>query len=96
MAYTFKQKLFEGNDNAQFGYSVALDGYSLVVGSPAEQSVYVYRRTISGDWESIKRITYALPSLYGSSLDIDGRYLAVGVPVTGASGGVAFYSKDQG
>lgn len=89
---------FQGDDRGsdeQFGHSLALDGDTLVVGSPREESgastnvgaAFVFRRNINGAdlWgRAAKLVPPAVESnlLFGFSVAISGDDIAVGAPIT--------------
>lgn len=68
-----------------FGYSVALDQDTLVVGAPELAggdnggSAYVYERTASG-WSLAQTLTEQDTSCFGFSVEIQGATVAVGAP----------------
>lgn len=85
--WTFERKL-EALDAAPFdyfGYAVELHEDMAIVGSLGDEpggSVYVYRQSpLNGDWTQVQKIVppdTAQGDSFGSSVDADGRYLAIG------------------
>jgi hypothetical protein len=71
-----------------FGSSLSVSGNSLVVGSPGAARAYVcsYNAT-SGNWEITQELQSPSVSsnstLFGTSVAIDGNYIAVGDPIDG-------------
>lgn len=76
----------------RFGTSVAAEGNTILVGTPAELyadgsigSVYVYQRDLSGQWFLLQRITHPQPNngaQFGFSVAISGNIMAIGAPGT--------------
>merc|ERR1712195_418907 len=92
----YRQKYyFNGNNlaNANFGFSVSLEGNYLVVGANAENgntgAVFVYHRV---DYAHDGPIWTEMPDMpllgtyrsnFGSTVSLSGKYLGVGAPLTG-------------
>jgi hypothetical protein len=92
--WTFAQKITasDGAANAHFGYSVSIDGNTIVVGAPGANSnkgkLYVFSRSstslpftqkvIRGEWlESINAPEITNSSRYGTDVDISGNNIIV-------------------
>jgi hypothetical protein len=81
---------------AWFGYSVAIDGDYMVIGSPSDDGsagslsldgdVYIYKKDFGGvnNWGLIKTLTLPLGD-FGFSVAISGSYIVVGAPYEGGS-----------
>ncbi|MEM8963618.1 MAG: hypothetical protein AAGD38_19200 [Acidobacteriota bacterium] len=81
---------FDGEEEDEFGFSVALSGDTLVVGTNKEGggappgAAYVYGRDVGGmgSWGLVKRLEAPLPAqdddLFGSAVSIDGDVIVVG------------------
>ena len=81
-----------------FGYAVAIDGTTAVVGAPwdedrgARGSAYVFERHDAGPdrWGLARKLepvtAFELPGRLGAAVDIDGDTIVVGAPLPGASG----------
>ena len=78
----------EGSANDQFGRSVAIDGETLVVGSPGLGIVYVYERNAggTGQWDLVAELT-AEGEAFGTSVAINRDTIVVGAPAAGDIGG---------
>ena len=92
-AWQLQQKL-NANDTATggaVGYSVALDGDTLVAGNltfNSPQSAYVFTRT-DGSWSQRKKLTPSNPGsffYYGQSVAISGNTIIVGSPAETVNG----------
>lgn len=97
-----------GGATDRFGASVALDGDTLLVGSPGHDapgapggSVYVYERGPGGTWSLAQRLDIPVTnsgSGFGTTVALEGDLACVGGPnltVTGlAAGGVFAYTRD--
>ncbi len=76
----------DGSVDDQFGYSVAIDGEWAVVGAnkfgPSATSpygkVYIYNRNSSGVWSLFTSFTNTSLDQFGTSVTIDGDYIAAG------------------
>jgi hypothetical protein len=76
--------------NHNFGAAIAIDGDTLAVGAPGENTgslgsgaVYVFTRDAGGDWSQealLKADTIGLNDAFGTSLSLVGDTLAVGAP----------------
>jgi hypothetical protein len=75
---TQQQKLTasDGGDDDKFGYSVAISGYTAVVGAPSASSAYVFVR--GGTTWSLQQKLTAGNGLFGWSVAIDGNTVVVG------------------
>lgn len=81
------------NDN--FGCAVAMNENYVVVGARLEDekggaagAAYVYRREYE-EWHEIKKLTASngmINAYYGSSVDLNGKHIAVGAPETSTAG----------
>ena len=97
----------DGRDGDRFGTSVALDGDTLIVGSPLkdgpngedEGQAYIYERR-DAEWGLVARLT--LPdlgpeALFGNDVDISGIAAIVGAPgVADATGGAFIFERGDG
>lgn len=95
-------------NHLEFGWSVALQGDTLVVGAPrsgANQAqrgyVYIFERNEGGpdNWGEIKAFTtpqFDTYTRFGTSVAIDGDTLVVGAPKHGDGGAAFIYERDQG
>ena len=90
----------EAND--EFGYAVAIDGDTAVVGMPGEDNpdnsgaAFVYTRDSFGTWSQVARLRPSTPeidALFGNSVALQGNIIVVGAPRegTGSSGHGAVY-----
>ena len=81
----------DANVDSQFGYSVAIDGDTALIGAPRDDGVeagstgsaYIFTRTEEGTWEQHSKIgpPYGTPAaLFGNSVAIDGDTALVGAP----------------
>ena len=73
----------QGNSGYDYGYSVAIDGDNLVVGSLdafgfGQSAAYFYRRTAAGAWELAQVEAYPQGSRAGFSAALHGKYAAIG------------------
>ena len=80
----------DGQSLDMFGYSVALDGYSVVVGAAGKLgggffrgAAYIYGRNQGGDdnWGEVVKLTSSDPEdfdYFGGSVAIDGNYIVIG------------------
>ena len=85
-----------------FGFSLALSGSTLAVGSPYTQRAYLFYRDQGGanNWGQVKRLDSA-DWLFGQDVALDGDMLAVGAPEADITGndnqGAAYvFYRDQG
>jgi len=72
---------------ADFGRAVALQDPYLMVG--AKESVYVYKRTVNGQWKFLQLLTASdntSPGNFGVALAIQGSLLVVGAPLRDTAG----------
>ncbi len=97
-------------NNARFGYAVAVENDTIIVGSDNRFStvsgggvVYIYERNLGGanNWGEITQITPSTPASgarFGAALDIDGDRIAVGAIDlnTSRTGGVYIFERDEG
>jgi len=103
-AWTEQQKLAAGDpaQDDRFGFSVTVDGDTIVVGAPCEDggemergnagSAYVFTRT-AGTWTQQTQLTAVgveLGAEFGSSVGVAGNTIAVGAPLEDGTG------SDQG
>ena len=86
----------EGAEGDEFGYSMAMDGDTLVVGSHGDDddrgAVYVFARK-SGVWSQVARLTAldgADADHFGFSVAIDGNTVVVGSPWDNTHAGSAY------
>ena len=80
----------DGADDDEFGYSVAIDGNTAVVGAPGSNSnagaAYVFVFTEADDdgvWSQAAKLTAPVPTTgdkFGTSVAIDGDIIVVGAP----------------
>ena len=81
----------DGADDGEFGYSVAIDGNTAVVGAPGSNSnagaAYVFVFTEADDddgvWSRAAKLTAPVPATgdkFGTSVAIDGDIIVVGAP----------------
>ena len=86
----------------EFGYAVAIDGDTAVVGMPGEDNpdnsgaAFVYTRDSFGTWSQVARLRPSTPeidALFGNSVALQGNIIVVGAPRegTGSSGHGAVY-----
>ncbi|KAL7553210.1 hypothetical protein ACHAWF_016467 [Thalassiosira exigua] len=92
----FERKLSPTDTEGRFGFSVAIDGSTAVVGTPEADTAYVY--TIpSGDTGNANLIGTLAPSglpsnsRFGHSVALYGDVLAVGMPAPEGTGSVFLY-----
>ncbi len=89
-------------DNDEFGYAVAIDGDTAVVGMPGEDNpdnsgaAFVYTKDSFGTWSQVARLRPSIPeidALFGNSVALQGSIIVVGAPRegTGSSGHGAVY-----
>ena len=103
--WTLQQRLTSPKpvDQARFGSSVGISGDTVVVGSNVRDqqrgAAYVYVRS-AGIWKIQQTLTASDPEVgdyFGTSVAIDGDYLAVSAPVKAASkGAVYIYARVNG
>ncbi len=96
-------------DNPEmFAQAVAIDGETLVVGQPARERVFVYRRTGPTSWDE-EQLLFGDPAdpqqntpKFGEAVAVDGLTIAVGAPeedtcgASSRSGAVYFFAFDAG
>ena len=87
----------------EFGYAVAIDGDTAVVGMPGDDdgglnagAAFVFTRDSSGTWSQVARLRPSIPeanALFGNSVAVKGNTIVVGAPRegTGSSGHGAVY-----
>ena len=63
----------------QFGIDMDISGNNIVVGSPAENRAYIYRRTGSS-WVGVAPVMLSGSGSFGSSVAISGQTVVVGAP----------------
>jgi len=106
-AWGLAAKLAPGDLSAQasFGFSVDVEGDTIVVGAPSNESpsgssgsVYEFRRDTAGAWTQAARIDSppAALSSFGWSLSLDGHRLAIGAPRYDSRGAVYVMSSLNG
>ncbi|HEY8561717.1 MAG TPA: FG-GAP-like repeat-containing protein [Pyrinomonadaceae bacterium] len=89
--------------NDQFGYTVAVKGDTLAIGSPAHEivsgianhgAVYVYQRT-GGEWGRTQKIFHddPAPDALGQALAFDGDSIIAGAPAKNSARGAAYVFK---
>jgi FG-GAP repeat len=95
--WTFEQKLISPDfgPGLWFGYSVAIDGDTLIVGAPKANgqflgtgAAYVFIRT-NGSWSPLPKIAPAdgkAGDMFGQAVDIAGNSLLVGTPQSDTKG----------
>lgn len=71
-----------GASSDRFGFSVAMDGNTLVVGACNSGSAYVFERDGSGDWtqKSLLKASNAPADLFGYAVAVSGDMLVVTAP----------------
>lgn len=94
-AWGVVKKLIAADQSAgdSFGFAVAVDGDTIVVGAPTEEdaldasgSAYIYPRDpVSGDWLSGQQVKVAasdaaILDLFGSAVAVDGDTILIGAP----------------
>ena len=84
-------------ENDWFGYAVAIDGGTAVVGAPGEgghaNKAYVFERQGDGSWQEQQILAPASPQPaggFGWSVAIDGETIAVGAPYEDSASGAAY------
>ncbi len=88
----------DATSDARYGYSVATDGDTIVVGSPGEGAAYVYTRPDMGwlDVSSPAKLTaprIASGSRFGHAVSLSGDSIVVGDPQGGGPGAAYVYTK---
>ena len=88
----------DATSDARYGYSVATDGDTIVVGSPGEGAAYVYTRPDTGwsDVSSPAKLTaprIASGSRFGHAVSLSGDSIVVGDPQGGGPGVAYVYTK---
>ena len=91
----------------EFGYAVAIDGDTAVVGMPGEDNpdnsgaAFVYTRDSFGTWSEVARLRPSTPeidALFGNSVVLQGNIIVVGAPREGTGnsghGAVYVFTKD--
>ena len=81
-AHAAEVKLFAGGGGSEVGHSVAIDGNTLVVGSPPTETVYVFTFS-DGVWDETATLQAddgAPGDDFGRSVAIDGETIVVGAP----------------
>jgi len=94
-----KTKEFVGSaSNSALGHSVAIDSDTAVVGAPGNvQTAYTSSKTCSGgSWCSLAALSPSGGNEIGTSVDIDGDMIVVGVHITNARGEVLVFRKISG
>ena len=94
---TGSQLIVGNNSNQQFGFSVSVDGYTAVIGSPGKSasdnsSVWIYEKNQIGVW--VEKATLIPPpgqKYFGRAVDINGEYVIVS-----STQNAAIYKKPQG
>ncbi len=100
----------DGEAGDQFGHSVAIDGNTMVVGSPYDDdkgtdagAAYIYERGAKGKWVKVKKITgfdESAGDLFGWSVAISGNTVVVGAPnhfFSGIKSGTAYiFDRNNG
>lgn len=78
-----------------FGFSVAVDNQTIVVGTPGQSAAYVFVKSEDGSsWDQQQKIESASPVGFGSSVAVSGDLLAVGEFVLGVvEGPVRVYER---
>lgn len=91
---------FDRHSGQSFGYSVAIQGSNLYIGSPTHSgssadssgAVYIYERVAEGDWRLTDRLSGCTSSgagssdWYGTSISVDPNYTAIGAQAASHSG----------
>ena len=101
LAHTAKLTIPDAPDDARFGYSVATDGDTIVVGAPGEGAVYVYSRPEAG-WSQAAapaKLTVsggAASAKFGQAVAISGDSIVVGAPGAGAGAAYVFSRPSSG
>ena len=88
----------DATSDARYGYSVATDGDTIVVGAPGEGAAYVYTRPDTGwsDVSSPAKLTaprIAAGSRFGHAVSLSGDSIVVGDPQGGGPGVAYVYTK---
>ena len=88
----------DATSDARYGYSVATDGDTIVVGSPGEGAAYVYTRPDTGwsDVSSPAKLTaprIVSGSRFGHAVSLSGDSIVVGDPEGGGPGVAYVYTK---
>jgi hypothetical protein len=94
----------DGSVNDRFGASVAIDGTTIVVGTPHISdpgAVYVFDRNASGIWIQTQKLSASISTnqnRFGQSVAISGNNLAAGMAhlYSGGPGSVNFFSRSGG
>ena len=84
--------------DGRYGYSVATDGGTIVVGAPGESAAYVYSRPDTGWSQTLApaRLTVSgntAGSRFGHAVSISGDSIVVGAPGGGGPGAVYVFTK---
>lgn len=107
MSYLQVDRLLSSNpqNDSEFGYSVAVDGYHAVAGARSqgagdEGAAYVIRRNTSNNWESVTNLTpnggVIAAENFGHSVDIKNDFIVVGSPGhNGNRGRVSVFHRDD-
>ncbi len=95
----------DGAASDNFGYSVAIDGSTALVGAPYNDehgtdsgAVYVFENTDMG-WIQVDKLISSYASSndrFGASVSISGTVAVVGAPYDNGSAGVAYVFEDNG
>ena len=80
----------DGVSNDHFGYSVAIDGDTCVIGAPGTNayvgSAYIFTSDASGNWSQVAKLTASDGNLwsnrFGNSVAIDGDTCMIGTQIT--------------
>ena len=94
-----RQKILVGVKDERFGYSVALDGNTALIGTReinAFGSAYVYTRT-AGVWSLQQKLLHTnanTPDFYGASVALDGDTALIGAPRT--TGSTYVFTRSEG
>ncbi|MDO8672411.1 MAG: FG-GAP repeat protein [Dehalococcoidia bacterium] len=96
----------DGAAGDNFGFAVAIDGDTLVVGSPAKASylgaVYVFGRDVGGNnyWGQVRKVTAAIGAAgdhFGAAVSLDDDIMVVGAYGDSSNTGAAYiFSRENG
>lgn len=87
----------DGGGYSNFGYSVALDGNSAIIGAFGDGSAYVFSKTADGEWIQQQKLVLseANNSYFGYSVAISEKNILIGAMLTEEGGKAYFYTQDE-